>query len=230
MPLLYPEGRALSEVAMKRLQVISDFTELGSGFKIAMKDMEIRGAGNLLGKDQSGEVYSVGFDLYLRLLEEAVQRLSDEHYQENLEVLLELEYTGFIPDSYITNPQTKMEIYKKIAAINTKDELERVYSELADRFGPIPDEVYSLLALADIRCICKQLFIASLKERGGQVTIEFARVSDINIDKVLRLINEGGGTVKLDPQKPNVLILLTGKIGLKEKSAFIREKLEVLLS
>ncbi|MBE6350916.1 MAG: transcription-repair coupling factor [Spirochaetaceae bacterium] len=228
--LLYPEGRALSEVAMKRLQVISDFTELGSGFKIAMKDMEIRGAGNLLGKDQSGEVYSVGFDLYLRLLEEAVQRLSDEHYQENLEVLLELEYTGFIPDSYITNPQTKMEIYKKIAAINTKDELERVYSELADRFGPIPDEVYSLLALADIRCICKQLFIASLKERGGQVTIEFARVSDINIDKVLRLINEGGGTVKLDPQKPNVLILLTGKIGLKEKSAFIREKLEVLLS
>mgnify|MGYP006923334580 CR=1 FL=1 len=76
--MLYPENKALSEVAMKRLQVISDFTELGSGFKIAMKDMEIRGAGNLLGKDQSGDVYSVGFDLYLRLLEDAVKKLSDE--------------------------------------------------------------------------------------------------------------------------------------------------------
>ena len=107
--MFYPENKALSEVAMKRLQVISDFTELGSGFKIAMKDMEIRGAGNLLGKDQSGDVYSVGFDLYLRLLEDAIQRLSDENYVGEDEVLLDLEYTGFIPDSYIQNPQTKMD-------------------------------------------------------------------------------------------------------------------------
>ncbi len=226
--LFYPENRALSEVAMKRLQVISDFTELGSGFKIAMKDMEIRGAGNLLGRDQSGDVYSVGFDMYLRLLENAIQRLSDEHYEQENEVLLELEYTGFIPDAYIKNSQTKMEIYKKIAAISTKDELERVYSELEDRFGPIPDEVYSLLALAEIRIICRKLDIAVLKERAGKVQIEFAQVSKINVDKVLRLIKESGGAVKLDPMKPNVLIMMTGKIGLKEKSIFIREKLETL--
>ena len=226
--LFYPENRALSEVAMKRLQVISDFTELGSGFKIAMKDMEIRGAGNLLGRDQSGDVYSVGFDMYLRLLESAIQRLSDEHYEPENEVLLELEYTGFIPDSYIKIPQTKMEIYKKIAAISTKNELERVYSELEDRFGPIPDEVYSLIALAEIRIICKRLNIAVLKERMGKVQIEFAQVSKISVDKVLRLIKESGGAVKLDPMKPNVLILMTGKIGLKEKSIFIREKLEAL--
>jgi transcription-repair coupling factor (superfamily II helicase) len=226
--LFYPENRALSEVAMKRLQVISDFTELGSGFKIAMKDMEIRGAGNLLGRDQSGDVYSVGFDMYLRLLETAIQKLSDEHYEPENEVLLELEYTGFIPDSYIKSSQTKMEIYKKIASISTKEELERVYSELEDRFGPIPDEVYSLLALAEIRIICRKLNIAVLKERAGKVQIEFAQVSKISVDKVLRLIKESGGAIKLDPLKPNMLIMMTGKIGLKEKSIFIREKLETL--
>ena len=227
--LLYPENKALSEIAMKRLQVISDFTELGSGFKIAMKDMEIRGAGNLLGKDQSGDVYSVGFDLYLRLLEDAVKKLSDENYAEQTEVLLELEYTGFIPETYIKNLQTKMEIYKKVASISTKEEYERVYGELEDRFGPVPDEVYSLLSLAEIRVICRQLNIATLKERQGIVQIEFAKVSNISVEKVLRLIKESGGRVKLDPHKPNFLILQTGKIGLKEKSQFIREKLEFLL-
>ncbi|MDY4674505.1 MAG: transcription-repair coupling factor [Treponema sp.] len=228
--LLYPENKVLSEVAMKRLQVISDFTELGSGFKIAMKDMEIRGAGNLLGKDQSGEIFAVGFDLYLKLLEEAVQRLTDENFQAQNEVLLELEYSGFIPESYITNPQTKMEVYKKIASISEKETLERMYGELEDRFGPIPEEVYSLLSLAEIRIICRRLSIATLRERGGMVTVEFARVSDVSVDKVLRLMKEGGGRVKLDAKRPNVLLLETGKIGLKEKSEFIREKLEMLVS
>ena len=215
---------------MKRLQVISDFTELGSGFKIAMKDMEIRGAGNLLGKDQSGEIFSVGFDLYLKLLEEAVQRLTDENFQAQNEVLMELEYTGFIPETYITNPQTKMEIYKKIASVSERDTLERIHAELQDRFGPIPEEVYSLLSLAEIRIICRRLSIATLRERGGLVTLEFSRVSDISVDKVLRMLKESGGRVKLDPQRPNVLLLETGKIGLKEKSEFIREKLEMLAS
>ena len=228
--LLYPENKVLSEVAMKRLQVISDFTELGSGFKIAMKDMEIRGAGNLLGKDQSGEIFAVGFDLYLKLLEEAVQRLTDENFQAQNEVLLELEYSGFIPESYITNPQTKMEVYKKIASISERETLERMYGELEDRFGPIPEEVYSLLSLAEIRIICRRLSIATLRERGGMVTVEFARVSDVSVDKVLRLMKEGGGRVKLDAKRPNVLLLETGKIGLKEKSEFIREKLEMLVS
>lgn len=229
--LLYPENRSLSEVAMKRLQVISDFTELGSGFKIAMKDMEIRGAGNLLGRDQSGDVYSVGFDMYLRLLEEAVQRLSDENYREEQEPLLELEYTGFIPDTYISNAQTKMEVYKKIAAAgSSEDEAARIYAELDDRFGPIPPEVSSLLALVEIKIIAKKLSISALKERNGVVTVEFSRVSDIAVEKVLRLIKENAGRITLDARKPNVLVLQTGKIGLQEKSQFIREKLETLLT
>ena len=227
--MFYPEKCALSEIAMKRLQAISDFTELGSGFKIAMKDMEIRGAGNLLGKDQSGDVYSVGFDMYLRLLEDAVQRLTDENYAIQNEVLLELEYTGFIPDSYIKNLQTKMEIYKKIASISTKDEYELVYCELEDRFGPVPDEVYSLLSLAEIRVICKKLNISSLKEKKGIVRAEFARVSQISVEKVIRLITESGGKITLDSQKQNVIIIKTGNIGLREKSLFLQEKLESLL-
>lgn len=227
--LLYPENRSLSEVAMKRLQVISDFTELGSGFKIAMKDMEIRGAGNLLGRDQSGDVCSVGFDMYVRLLNEAVNKLTQQKdFTEQTEVLMELEYTGFIPDTYITNPQIKMEIYKKIAAVTDEKEFDSVLSELDDRFGPIPDEVSSLLALAEIRIICKKLAIKSIRERQGEVRVEFNQVSKLSIDKILKLIKENPGTIRLNQQLPNVLFIKLGKIGLKEKSEFIREKLSKL--
>ncbi len=226
--LFFPKDRALSELAMKRLQVISDFTELGSGFKIAMKDMEIRGAGNLLGKEQSGDIYSVGFDLYLRLLDEAVRALQDAKYEAETETYLELEYSGFIPDSYIDSAQEKMEIYKKIASIQTRDELERVYAEMLDRFGPLPDEAQSLLSLSEIRIICKDLSVAALKERGGLVRVEFSKVSKVKVDRVIRLMKESAGKVKLDPKMPNVLVLQTGAIGLKEKSEFIREKLAAL--
>jgi transcription-repair coupling factor (superfamily II helicase) len=226
--LLYPQEKAITELAMKRLQVISDFTELGSGFKIAMKDMEIRGAGNLLGREQSGDIYAVGFDLYLKLLDEAVRRLENSDYEAETETLLELEYSGFIPDSYIDSAQEKMEIYKMIAAIRDKGELERVYAALLDRFGPLPDEAASLLALAEIRIICRELAVSSLKERGGIVRIEFAKVSRVNVDRLVRLMRDSSGRVKLDPQKPNVLTLTAGNIGLKEKSEFIREKLAAL--
>jgi transcription-repair coupling factor (superfamily II helicase) len=227
--LFYPENRALSEVAMKRLQVISDFTELGSGFKIAMKDLELRGAGNLLGRDQSGNVYSVGFDLYLRLLNEAVERLTaQKEYVPQNEVLLELEYTGFIPDSYVSNPQVKMEIYKKIAGVVSREELDGVYSELMDRFGPVPDEVTSLLTLAEIRVLAASLFVSSIKEKNGAARIEFSKVSDISVDKLMNLIKENPGVISLDAKAPNVVIMQTGKIGLKEKGIFLSEMLERL--
>ncbi|MDR2941690.1 MAG: transcription-repair coupling factor [Treponema sp.] len=226
--LFYPESKSLSEIAMKRLQTISDFTELGSGFKIAMKDMEIRGAGNLLGKEQSGDIYSVGFDLYVKLLDEAVKRLENSNYEAETETLMELEYSGFIPDSYIDSPQRKMEIYKMIAGVREKDELERVYGELVDRFGPLPDSAESLLALAEIRIICRELAVSSIKERGGVVRVEFAKVARVKVDTLLRMMKESQGRIKLDPKKPNVLLLSAGAIGLKEKSEFIREKLSAL--
>jgi transcription-repair coupling factor (superfamily II helicase) len=213
---------------MKRLQAISDFTELGSGFKIAMKDMEIRGAGNLLGKEQSGDIYSVGFDMYLRLLDEAVRRLENAEYESENETLLELEYSGFIPDSYIDSAQTKMEFYKKIAAVREKADKDHIIDELFDRFGPLPDEVLSLLSLAEIRIICRELGVSSLRERAGLARIAFGKVAKLSVERLVRLMKESGGKVKLDPKQANVVTLATGTIGLKEKSEFIREKLVTL--
>ncbi|MDR2491296.1 MAG: transcription-repair coupling factor [Spirochaetaceae bacterium] len=226
--LFYPENRSLSETAMKRLQVISDFTELGSGFKIAMKDMEIRGAGNLLGREQSGNIYSVGFDMYLRLLDEAIQKLQNEHYEQETETLLELEYSGYIPDSYISTAQEKMEVYKKIAAVKTPPELDALQAEILDRFGPPPQEAAALLALAEIRVICRRLAVSRLKEKDGKARITFSNVHAVRVDALLDLIKSSGGTARLDPASPSDLILHTGKIGLPEKAFFIREKLEAL--
>jgi transcription-repair coupling factor (superfamily II helicase) len=228
--LFYPDKRALSELAMKRLQIISDFTELGSGFKIAMKDLEVRGAGNLLGREQSGDIYAVGFDLYLKLLDDAVAKLSDSGYEAEEDTYLELEYAGYIPDNYISLPTMKMEVYKKIASIMSQADLDSLCQELIDRFGPLPDEVQSLMSLAELRVICKKLSIASLKERGGTVTAEFSKVAKVSVERLLRLIRESGGRVKLDPHRPNVLLVTTGNIGLREKSEFIRERLASLLN
>ncbi len=229
--LFYPERRALSELAMKRLQIISDYTELGSGFKIALKDMEVRGAGNLLGAEQSGDILSVGFDMYLRLLDEAMRKRDADSADgdEPPEVYLELEYSGFIPDTYIDTPSEKMEVYKKIASIGNEEELEAVYAEVVDRYGPLPDEVLSLLSLAEIRIIARKLFISTVRERAGRTTVEFGRVAKVSVQKILRLIETSGGKVRLDPKSPNVLTMDTGTVGLKEKSEFLRGKLSTLL-
>ena len=228
--LLYPENREISELAMKRLQIISDFTELGSGFKIAMKDLEVRGAGNLLGAEQSGDVSAVGFDLYLKLLDDAIREKSGEEEENIPETYLELDYSGYIPDSYIQDPSEKMEVYKKIAAVSSEEELEKLYSELYDRFGPLPDEVHSLISLSELRIICRKLNIFSLKERKGKASIIFGKVSLISVDKIMNLINSSAGKVRLDPQNPGGIIIETDKIDLKDKTVFIRERLETLLT
>ncbi len=227
--LLYPSNSALSEIAMKRLQIISDFTELGSGFKIAMKDLEVRGAGNLLGREQSGDIYAVGFDLYLKLLEEAVAALSEEHYEAEEEAYLELTYTGYIPDDYVTQPQIKMELYKKIASVNAQDDLDSLMQEINDRFGPMPEEVSSLLALAELRVLCKKLCIKTLKEKKQWIEIEFGKVAQISVEKLVRLIRENGSTMKLDPARPHVLCIASGTLSLKEKCEFIRDRLALLV-
>ncbi|MCF7929764.1 MAG: transcription-repair coupling factor [Spirochaetales bacterium] len=228
--LFYPADKPVGEIAMKRLRVLSEATELGAGFKVALKDMEIRGAGNLLGRQQHGDMLTVGFDMYVKLLDEAVSALEAEPDQEEKppEVYLELDYTGFIPDSYIEEALEKMEVYKKIAAIETDEELERTYAEIEDRFGPLPEEVQSLLSLAEIRIMCRRLFISSLVERRGTARIEFARVAKVSLDKVMKLIEESGGRVRVDPKNPHILILDTGTVGLKEKSEYIRDRLSRL--
>jgi transcription-repair coupling factor (superfamily II helicase) len=123
-----------------------------------------------------------------------------------------------------------MGVYKKIAAITTEEEFDRVYKEIEDRFGPIPDEVHSVLALAEIRVICRKLFITSIREEKGTLRVEFSRLSKVSVDKIVRMVREGGGRVTLDPKMPNFLLLKTGPIGLREKSEFLKDRLALLVS
>jgi transcription-repair coupling factor (superfamily II helicase) len=230
--LFYPKGRVVSELAMKRLRIISDFTELGSGFKIALKDLEIRGAGNLLGREQHGDILAVGLDMYLRLLDEAIEELQVEGAEgkkEPPEVYLELEYSGYIPDSYIAEPMEKMEMYKRITSVTAYEDLDTLQRGIEDRFGAMTDEVRSLLAIAEIRILCRNLYISSLKERSGVVHVEFSKLAQVSVDRVLTLIKESGESVSLDPKRPNCLLINTGQISLKEKSEFISERLSRLL-
>jgi len=228
--LLYPVKKALTETAMRRLKIISNYTELGSGFKIALKDLELRGAGNLLGREQHGDILSVGFEMYMKLLDEAIALQDKENIREQApELFLELEYSGYIPDWYIDDMIEKMEVYKKIASITTEQDLARIYQELEDRYGPLPDELYSIFSVAEMRIICRKLFITSIREKQGKAVITFSKLSLVSVEKVLRLLRESGGTVFLDSKKPQCLFLKTGNIGLKEKSAFIKEKLFFLL-
>lgn len=226
--LFYPGDRIISEDAIKRLNVISQNTELGSGFKVAMKDMEIRGAGNILGREQSGQMSSVGLDMYMRLLDEAIEALQKSGQEPEREVFFELDYSGFIPDSYITAPSLKFEIYKKIASIKDEASLYSLTSEMQNRFGPLPEEVGNLLYIAELKIVCRKLKIYHLKESKGNVLIEFSRLAAVPVPKLIELIKTSNGSVKLNPSRPNILIMKTSAIGLKDKSLFLLEKLQRL--
>lgn len=228
--LFYPQGSALSEIALKRLKIISEHTELGSGFKVAMKDMELRGTGNLLGREQSGHLASVGLDMYIRILDEAIRDLQAEGVRdEDKEVFLELDYTGFIPDTYIKAPSVKFDIYRKISSIVNDEQLQGLASELSDRFGPPPVEVANLLYIAEIKIICRKLSIIHLTDRKGVVSVEFGKVADLNVNKVMNLIALSNKSVWLDMRRMNVMYLKTDAVSLKDKALFLMEKLQRLL-
>ena len=167
----YRRDKLLSETAEKRLQAIKEFTELGSGFKIAMRDLEIRGAGNLLGPEQHGFIASVGFELYCRLLEESIHELKGETKQEPPEPVIDLDIDAYLPDSYVTDAAQKVELYKRIAAIGSEEEASGVLEEIEDRFGEAPVPTYNLLAIARIRVVARQVGIGSLGRRGDLVII-----------------------------------------------------------
>ena len=227
--LLYPSDYVLSEIAVKRLQTISEFTDLGSGFKVAMKDMELRGAGNLLGREQSGFMSAVGLDMYIRLLDEAIAKMQNSDAKPETEVFLELDYSGYIPDSYIQDPTVKLEIYKKIAGIRTSNQLERLSAEIKDRFGSIPDEVSNLLYICELKIVCRALDIYHMKERQGAVVIEFSRIASISIDRLIEMIRTSRGAVTIDPKRPYIMNMKTNAISLRDKALFILEKLQRLM-
>ncbi len=227
--LLYKDRTSLSNDAIRRLKVLSENTALGSGFKVAMKDMEIRGAGNILGREQSGHLEAVGLDMYMRLLEEEIDRLTSSETEKEEDVLLELDYSGFIPDSYISDPAMKFEAYKKIASIRTEGQLEGLRSELENRYGQMGEEVDNLFCIAEIKIICRRLSIFHLAEHGGVVDIEFARLSALNPDRVINLLRLSDGKVQMDSQHMNKMRMQTSAVSLKDKAVFILEQLRRLL-
>ena len=227
--LFYPDTGTLNDDAVKRLRVLSENTELGSGFKVSMKDMEIRGAGNILGREQSGHLEAVGLDMYLKLIEEEINRLTNTEEANERDVLLELDYTGFIPNSYITDPSQKFEMYKRIASITTEGQLEGLKTEAENRFGPLPEEVDNLFCIAEIKIICRKLKIYHLKEVRGIADVEFSQVSAINPSKVVHLVSLSGGRVRLDPRRMDHLTLDTQAVSLKDKALFILETLRRLI-
>ncbi len=226
--LFYDPDTSLTEDAMKRLRVISEYTELGSGFKIAMKDLEIRGAGNLFGSEQHGDILAVGFQLYCKLLSEAVKELAPEDAEElkgeKGEVSLELQYTGYIPDSFISDQKQKIEFYKKIASVINKEEIEDIKKSLIDRFGKIPEQMVPLFDLTEIRIICKELNITEMLEKNDILEIKFNENSNIKIDKIMKLINDDSNKVFLKAKALNsVFVRLKEFETLKEKGEFIKD-------
>ena len=170
--LMYRRDKVLREEAEKRLAAIREFTELGSGIRIAMKDLEIRGAGNLLGAEQSGHMGAVGYDLYCKMLNEAVRIAKGEKAEEeDFETVVDLVVTAFIPDSYIRDSYQKIDIYKRIAAIENKKDYEDMSDELMDRFGKLPLSVTQLLRVALIKAIAHRASITEIKETGHEVRL-----------------------------------------------------------
>ena len=163
--------RSINETAVKRLTAIREFTEFGSGFKIAMRDLEIRGAGNLLGAEQSGHMESVGYDMFIKILEQAVLEEKGENMPEVVECTLDLKVNAFIPERYIKRPSDRIEMYKRIAAISGNEDADDVRDELLDRYGDIPKETNALINIALIRRRCEKIGIVKIEERNGVLAV-----------------------------------------------------------
>ena len=172
---IYTKDKILTEVAEKRLKALKDFTELGSGFKIAMRDLEIRGAGNMMGSSQHGHMASIGYDLYCRMLEDTLKLIKGEIENEPIETSVDIKVDAFIPSSYITDEIQKIEVYKKIAAIENINDFMEIKSELEDRYSSIPDSVYNLMDIAYIKSICKGLYIEDIKETAKELRFKFVK-------------------------------------------------------
>ncbi|MDP4144514.1 MAG: transcription-repair coupling factor [Bacillota bacterium] len=177
----YRKDKILTEVAEKRLKAIKDFTELGSGFKIAMKDLEIRGAGNMMGSAQHGHMAAIGYDLYCRMLEDTIRIVRGEIEKEPIETTVEIKVDAYIPESYIEDETQKIEIYKKIASIDSLEEMMDVQEELEDRFSDIPPSVDNLMNIAYLRSIGRKLGISEIKEKRDIVEIKFESKNGLDV-------------------------------------------------
>ena len=178
--LMYKKNRMLNETAEKRLSAIREYTDLGSGFKIAMRDLELRGAGNLLGAQQHGHMNAVGYDLYCKMLNEAVKEAKGIRTMEDFETTIDLNMDAFIPDSYIGNEYQKLDIYKRIATIETQQDYDDMLEELLDRFGELPRAVLNLLAIAKLKALAHRAYVTEIKQLGKDLRITLYEKAELN--------------------------------------------------
>lgn len=192
--LMYKRDKMLKEIAEKRLQAIKEFTELGSGFKIAMRDLEIRGAGNLLGAKQHGHMEAVGYDLYCKMLNEAVKALKGETVEEDTyETNVDIDLNAFIPASYIKSEFQKLDMYKRIAEIENEEEFLDMQEELMDRFGELPASVNNLLNVAFVKALAHKAYMVQVIHRGYEVKFFLYQKAKLNVSGFKALLDEYGG-------------------------------------
>ena len=198
--LMYKRDKLLREEAEKRLQAIREFTELGSGIKIAMRDLEIRGAGNVLGAEQHGHMEAVGYDLYCKMLNQAVLALKGETLEEDsYETVVECDIDAYIPVSYIKNEYQKLDIYKRISAIETEEEYMDMQDELMDRFGDIPRSVENLLKIASIRALAHQAYVTEVVINRQEVRLTMYQKAKLQVEKIPDMVRSYKGDLKLVP-------------------------------
>ncbi len=222
--LMYKKDKMLKEQAEKRLQAIREFTDLGSGFKIAMRDLEIRGAGNLLGKSQHGHMEAVGYDLYCKMLNEAVKHLKGESAEVDFPTVVDLDVDAYIPPSYIMNEVQKLDIYKRIAGVADETECADMKEELMDRFGEIPVSVDNLLRIALLRRQAHELYLGEVQGKNEVLTFSFTQNAPIRVERLPELLAGFGSKMTFHAKGEPCLRYCYKKCGFVEKDG------EMLLS
>lgn len=222
--ITYKPDKLLSEVADKRLKAIKEFTEFGSGFKIAMRDLEIRGAGSLLGEIQHGHMEQVGYETYCKLLDEVVKEMQGLEVQEEVDVQIDLNISCYIPDEFISDSSQKIEIYQDIALCKTEEDIANVVDEVIDRYGNMPEELENLLEIARIKELCRKTNIFKISKKNQSIVFYFDS-SKFNFDIVDLLIKKYGSRVSFSPGKDPYITLKsianTDKQELEEVKEFL---------
>lgn len=201
----YRRQKVLSEVAEKRLRAILEFTQFGSGFKIAMRDLEIRGAGNLLGPEQHGHLASVGYALYVKIMDEMMQQIRGEVTGEVADTAIEVRMDAFLPDGYVKSAAQKVEMYKRIAAIENEDDYDDVLEEMIDRYGDPPQSALGLMAIARLKMLCKRMGISRVTQRPGELQLRFMQSAAFDPRPLLKQLEQYTGRVTLMASDPPML-------------------------
>lgn len=226
--LMYERDKVLSEVAEKRLKAIKEFTEFGSGFKVAMRDLEIRGAGNLLGLQQHGHIESIGYDLYVKYLNETIKKFKGDVKEEVVETTIELNVDGYIPDRYISDEEIKVEIYKKIASIENEEDYHDLVEELIDRFGDVPREVDNLMKVSYIKYISSHSYITSIVQNKDFIKIRFSSGAYIKPELINELSTQYSRRLNFDLSEKPIFIFKT-RFNVLENLKRLVEKISSLL-